>query len=359
MFSNGVSRRHFLGAAGLAASAAALPSLATAATAATAAPARLPKIGLEEHIIFPDFVPYLAETKQNIKPALFDNVVPILSDFGERRLSTMDANGVSYAVLSISGPGVQIEPNTAKATRLARSSNDRLAKEIQKRPDRYGAWAHLAMQDPKEAANEYERCVKQLGFQGAMINGQTLGHYLDEPQYDVFWERVSDLQGAVYIHPGNPPKMPPAYAEHPELWGPTWSWAVETCTHALRLVFRGTFERFPHARIVLGHMGETLPIQLSRLDSRYLISNQRYNIKRPPSEIIRDNVFITTSGVFDDVALRCAIDAMGSSNVMFSIDYPFENSKTAADWIEHAKLSDAERNAVAFGNAKALLRLAV
>jgi 2,3-dihydroxybenzoate decarboxylase len=346
------SRRQVLAAAGAAAAAATLAGPAPAAAAA-----RFRKIALEEHVMFPDFVGYLGETKQNIRPELFDAVVPALSDFGDRRLEIMDANGVDFVVLSISGPGVQVEPDTATAVRLARSANDRLAEQIAKRPKRYGGFAHLALQDPQSAADEFQRCVQQLGFPGALINGETLGVYLDDPRYDVFWERVSALQGVVYLHPGNPPVMAPAYADHPELWGPTWSWAAETCTHALRLVFRGAFDRFPQARLILGHMGETLPIQLSRLDSRYKVSNTRYALQKAPSAYIRDNVFVTTSGVFSDPALRCALDALGPNNVMFSIDYPFEDSKIACDWIEQAKVTAAERTAVAHGAATSLLRL--
>ncbi|WP_313513119.1 amidohydrolase family protein [Pseudomonas sp.] len=315
------------------------------------------KIALEEHIIFPEFIDYLAETKQNILSSLFDKVVGALSDFGDRRLEMMDQNGVDYVVLSISGPGVQIEPDTATAIRLSHLANDRLAAEIQKRPTRYGGFAHLALQDPKGAADELERCMRELKFVGALINGQTLGVYLDDPRYDVFWERVSALKASIYLHPGNPQTIAPAYANHPELWGPTWSWAAETCTHALRLIFRGTFDRYPDARLILGHMGETLPIQGWRLDSRYPISNHRHAIQKKPSDYLRSNVFVTTSGVCSDAALRCALEELGPHNVMFSIDYPFEDTQTACDWIDGADISEAERAAVSCGNAIALLGL--
>lgn len=349
-----MSRRQVLAAAGAAALAAAPVADAMAKT-----PKRLGKVALEEHIMFPDFVGYLGETKQNIRPELFDKVVPILSDFGEQRLAMMDANGVDFAVLSISGPGVQVEPDTAKAVKLARSANDRLAAEMQKQPKRYGGFAHLALQDPKAAADELERCMNDLGFQGGMINGETNGVYLDDRRYDVFWERVSHLKASIYLHPGNPPVMAPAYQDHPELWGPVWSWAAETCTHALRIVFSGTFDRYPDARLILGHMGETLPIQPWRLDSRYKISNQRYKIEKKPSDYIRENIFVTTSGVCSDPALRCALDGIGAKNVLFSIDYPFEDPKIASQWIETARISETERHAVAYGNASALLRLKI
>jgi 2,3-dihydroxybenzoate decarboxylase len=349
-----------LGATGLGCpskASASTPSSSTQSEPSGASPVKVRKIALEEHFMLADFVGYLAETKQNIRPQLFDKALPLLSDFGDRRLETMDRNGIDYVVLSLSGPGVQIEKDTRKAIRLARQANDALAKEVHDKPSRYGGFAHLALQDAAHAADELERCVKQLGFKGALINGATNGLYLDDRRYDVFWERVQALQVPVYIHPANPTDHPAMYADHPEMWGPTWSWAVETCSHAMRLIFSGTFDRYPQANIILGHMGETLPIQLSRLDSRYPISNQKYQILKKPSEYVRQNVYITTSGVCSDAALRCSIDALGLDKVMFSIDYPFEQTETASAWIDSAQLSNEERVAVAGANAVRLMRI--
>ncbi len=307
--------------------------------------------------MFPEFVPYLAETKANIRTELYNRAIPILSDFGEQRLAVMDANGVDFVVLSLSGPGVQIEPDAAKATRLAKQCNDKLATEMQKQPQRYGGFAHLALQDPKQAADELERCMHQLGFKGALINGETNGIYLDDRRYDVFWERVAALQAPIYLHPGNPPDFPHMYKDHPEMWGPVWSWAVETCSHAMRLIFSGTFDRYPAARIILGHMGETLPIQPWRLDSRLPISHEKYKLKQQPSEYVRQNICVTTSGVCADYALRCAMESLGRESVMFSIDYPFEDTRTATDWIQNAAISEADRALVCYQNATKLLRL--
>lgn len=361
------SRRQFMGAVPLAGAAAAL-GLSSQAHANPLAPARknaatgsagsrLRKIGLEEHFMIPEFVTYLEDTKQNIRPDLFGKALPALSDFGDRRLEIMDKNGIDYVVLSLSGPGVQVEKNTAYANKLARLCNDRLAEQVHKRPQRYGGFAHLALQDPAEAANELERCMTQLGFKGALINGATNGVYLDDPAYDVFWERVQALKAPIYIHPANPFDHPAMYEGHPELWGPTWSWAVETCTHFMRLMFSGVFDRFPDVAIILGHMGETLPIQTWRLDSRYAISNHRHEIKLAPSEYIRRNLYLTTSGVCSDSALRCALDSVGEDKVMFSIDYPFESTKVASEWIDKAAVSANEREGIAWRNATRLMRL--
>lgn len=132
-------------------------------------------IALEEHFMLPEFIGYFHETQQNLRSGLVDKVITPLSEFGHGRLDIMDEHGIDFAVLSLSGPGVQIEPDTNKAVRLARFANDKLAEEMQKNPSRYGGFAHLAMQDPNAAADELERCVKQLNMQGGMINGETTG----------------------------------------------------------------------------------------------------------------------------------------------------------------------------------------
>jgi 2,3-dihydroxybenzoate decarboxylase len=270
----------------------------------------------------------------------------------------MDQNGVRFAVLSLAGPGVQAEKDPGIAARKARQLNDVLAREVQKRPDRYGGFAHLAMQNPSDAARELERCMRDLGFHGALINGQTNGEYLDLDKYSVFWERAAALEAPIYLHPGNPVDHPAMYAGHSELWGPVCSWAFETATHALRLVFGGVFERYPKARLILGHMGETLPLNLWRFDSRWAVCNRGgRTLPNPPSFYITRNIAITTSGVCAGSSLVCALDAMGEDRVMFSVDYPFEKSDLAAQFIENADISETRRVKVAYKNAQSILGL--
>jgi 2,3-dihydroxybenzoate decarboxylase len=357
-----MQRREFLKGATLAAGANAAGAFAMAPqnqpAPATATGKRLGKIALEEHFMVPDFVDYFAETYPNISPEIAKRGLAALLDLGDERIAIMDQNQIDFVVLSLAGPGVQVEKDAAVALKKAKSVNDFLAGQIQKRPGRFGGFAHLAMQNPIEAADELERCIRELGFQGAMINGQTNGEYLDLDKYSVFWERVASLEAPVYLHPGNPLDHPAVYAGHPELWGPVCSWAFETAAHALRLVFAGVFDRHPNARLILGHMGETLPISLWRFDSRWPISHRgSMTLLQPPSFYIRRNIAITTSGVCSDASLRCALDAMGEGNVMFSVDYPFEKTEVAAQFIENAKIPEDERFKVASGNAKRILRL--
>ena len=317
------------------------------------------KIALEEHFMFPGLVEYWKETSVNINNNLFEKALPALSDFGDRRLEVMDKNGVDFSVLSLSGPGVQIERDTKTAARVARQTNDLLAHEIQKRPKRYGGFAHLAMQDPIIAADELERCMRDLGFHGAMIDGQNNGSYLDDDRYSHFWERAASLQAPIYIHPANPADKPYMYSGHPELWGPVWSWGVETANHALRILFGGVFDRYPAARVILGHMGEGLPFQLWRFDSRWKIANRVRELNKQPSEYFGTNILVTTSGVASLAPMLCAVSALGEENVMFSIDYPFEDSAIACDFIDHAAISEDLRAKLCHGNAVKKLKLPV
>ena len=306
----------------------------------------------------PEFMGYFAETYPNISPEIAKLAPMALQDFGERRISVMDRHHVDFSVLSLAGPGVQVEKDAAVAVTKSKWVNDLLAKEMQKRPTRYGGLAHLPMQNPAVAADELERCIHDLGFQGGMINGQSNGEYLDLDKYSVFWERAAALEAPIYLHPGNPVDYPAMYGGHPELWGPVCSWAFETATHALRLVFGGVFERYPKARLVLGHMGETLPLNLWRFDSRWPISHHgSMTLAQPPSFYIKRNIAITTSGVCSDISLRCALEAMGNDNVMFSVDYPFEKTELAAQFIETANISQTDRIKVASENAKRILHI--
>ncbi len=316
------------------------------------------KIAVEEHFITADLSQYsMGQRSVQSIGKVIQRFAEQLVDFDGMRLEAMDKAGIELAVLSVTTPGVQAEKDAGTAIRLARAANDFLAREIERHPTRYAGFAHLPLQDPKAAGDELGRCVAELGFKGAMINGHTNGRYLDEESYFSFWERVQDLDVPIYLHPRDPSDMPQMYRDHLELLGATWSWTVETGTHALRLVFGGIFDRFPNVTVILGHMGETLPFLLWRLDSRCRFQSPDKSDARPPSEVIRNNIVITTSGVCSHPSLLCALAALGEDSVMFSVDYPYEDCSIAADFIETAPISEAVRAKVCHGNAERLLRL--
>jgi 2,3-dihydroxybenzoate decarboxylase len=314
------------------------------------------KIALEEHFMCPGFEDYWKTTVGDVDPNILGRLVGRLADFGEQRLAVMGRAGIERAVLSLAGPGVQIERDTAAACRKARECNEFLAREIQQQPARYSGFAHLPMQHPATAAIELERCMRDFGFAGAMINGHTNGQYLDHPSLYPFWERVQELGAVIYLHPADPPALFPALDGHRGLRRATWEWTLETGTHALRLVFGGTFDRFPGAKLALGHMGETLPFLLWRFDSRAKL----YGVKlaKAPSDYIRDNIAVTTSGMCSAEPLNCTIAALGYEQVMFAADYPFESAEDAGHFIDTVSLPKDVREDICFNNAAKLFHLA-
>lgn len=313
------------------------------------------KIALEEHFLPPGFEEYWWPTVGNVDRKIANNLLARLTDFTAMRLEAMDQAGIARIVLSVSGPGVQNERDAAAATQRAREANDFLAREIQKRPDRYSGFAHLAVQDPRGAADELERCMHDLKFSGAMINGHTNGLYLDHPSLHAFWERAQALDAPIYIHPTDPIAPSPALDGHDGLRRSTWEWGFETGSHALRLIFSGLFDRFPRARVMLGHLGETLPFLLWRFDSR----SKLYGVKlgKKPSEYIKQNFAVTTSGMCSAEPLNCALAALGQDRVMFAADYPFESAQEAGEFMDRTPLAEPLRQDVAFNNAVKYLGL--
>ena len=313
------------------------------------------KIALEEHFMCPEVEGYWRPTMTDVPDAILGRVHRQLTDFSGERIETMDKAGITRAVLSIAGPGVQAERDPAIATRNARAANDFLAAEISKRPARYSGLAHVGVQDATAAADELERCVRQLGFVGVMINGHTNGMYLDHPSVHPLWERAEALDVPVYIHPTDPVAPAPVLDGTKGLRRATWEWGFETGSHALRLVFGGTFDRFPKAKLILGHLGETLPYLLWRFDSRAKLYGVQ--LRRQPSDYIKENIWVTLSGMFSAEPLNCSIAALGAERVMFSADYPFEAAVEAGHFLDNVALPEPVRQQVAFGNVVRLLRL--
>ncbi len=315
------------------------------------------KIALEEHFITPDFLEYTRKSDfAAMNPNVTGDFQARLLDIDHLRIEAMNKAGIELSVLSLTDPGVQGNMPANIAEKLASQTNEFLVEKIAKHPKRFRGFATLALQNPLSAASELERCVRDYQFLGALVNGQTNGLYLDEEMFYPFWEKVEELGVPVYLHPGSPQTMPLSYKGHPELSGALWGWTVETGTHALRLLFSGLFDRFPRLSLILGHMGETLPYLLWRLDSRWNIIKQPKKLKKVPSQYIKENFYVTTSGMCSNGPLLCAIQELGEERVMFSVDYPYESSEVAAQFLEQAPITDAIREKICYRNAETLLQ---
>ncbi len=286
-------------------------------------------------------------------------------DVGARRLDTMDEAGIEFALLSLNAQGVQSILDTEEAIQIARKENDTIAEAKTRHPDRYGGLAALPMQDPDAAAAELTRCVRELDFKGALVNGFTQKDvadsaiYYDLPQYRSFWATVAELDVPFYLHPrAQIPARAQNYAGHPWLMAAAWGFAVETSIHSLRLCGSGLFEDYPTLKIVIGHLGEFIPHGLWRVDARMRFSPVGYRGQRPLGEYFRQNFVVTTSGFFDDPALRNTLEVMGTDKVLFSTDYPFESMQDAAEWYDTTQvISDEDRIKMGRTNAIELFKL--
>ena len=187
-----------------------------------------------------------------------------LVDFTEYRLPDMDQNGVDMQVLSLNSPGIQVQPDPDIAGAYARIANDFLADIIKQAPAAVRRTGRHPAARPARGRRRATPRHRGLGLHGALVNDHTLGHYLDEPQYAPFWETLQDLDVPLYIHPNAVPadnwKVVQGY---PALDTAMWSWAPRTGGHAMRLILGGVFDRYPNARVILGHMGEFLLLSSS------------------------------------------------------------------------------------------------
>lgn len=317
------------------------------------------KIALEEHFDFPPTASasYAAPGSPQLQRQI--------QDMGSGRIAEMDRGGVELCILSLVGPGIQAITNSRQATEVARQANNHLAENIAKNPKRLRGFAALALQDPQNAAQELTRCIKELGFCGALVNGFTQSEqadsvtFYDMPQYRDFWATVQALDVPFYLHPRSVlAAHQPAYQGHLWLTGSVWGFTAETSVHALRLMGSGLFDEYPKLKIIIGHLGEGLPCNIWRIDNRVSRTlGDRPKAKHPIGQYLRENFYITTSGNFRTQTLTEVMLEVGSDRILYSVDFPFEDMSIAAEWFEGVPLSEADRLKIGRGNAQQLFRL--
>lgn len=293
-----------------------------------------------------------------VRTEFFEDWNRRLPDLTDLRLADMDAHGVDVQVLSYTSPGVEAIPDPAAAVAASRHINDVLAETVRARPTRFAGLATLPLQDPDAAVSELRRAIGELRLHGVLVNDHVQGHYLDEPVFRPLWAALEELGVTLYLHPGViPADRWRVFDDHPGLAGPTWGWTAATGAHALRIIYGGVFDDFPEASLTIGHMGELLPFQMARLDSRYRQAVPARKLRTLPSEYLLSNVHVTTSGVFSHAALLGAVAAVGTDRVLFAIDYPYESSAEAVEFLRSAPVAPGDLLKIASGNAERLLRL--
>jgi 2,3-dihydroxybenzoate decarboxylase len=281
-----------------------------------------------------------------------------LHDFGPLRIKEMDDAGIDIQVLSHGAPSTQKLPAETAAA-MATRVNDRLAAIVAKNPTRFAGFAALPTAVPDAAADELERTAK-LGFKGAMLHGLSNGEFLDDKKFWPIFARAEKLDLPIYLHPSQPhPEVIKTYyqdyvKDFPMLPRATWGYTVETATLAIRLVLSGVFEKHPKLKIILGHLGETLPFLVWRVDHTLARPGQKSVSFR---DVFCNNFYVTTSGNFSNPALLCCVMEMGIDRILFAVDWPFVMNPPATRWMEGVPLCDEDKAKILSGNAKRLLKM--
>lgn len=284
-----------------------------------------------------------------------------IRDLGAQRIADMDASGIAKQLVFLTAPGVQVF-DAKTAVSLSTAFNDQLRDEIKRHPDRYAALAAIAPQDPANAVKELQRATR-FGFKGAVVNSHTQGEYLDDPKYWEIFEAAQALDVPIYIHPNTPP---PAMIEPflPRgLDGAIYGFAVETGLHLLRIIVAGVFDRFPKLKIVVGHLGEGLPFWLFRLDfmHRSMVSSKRYPGAQPLqkriSDYLKQNVWVTTSGMQWAPAILFCQQVLGVDRVMYAMDYPYQFVPEEVKVTDELPISDEDKRKLYQTNVERVFRL--
>jgi predicted TIM-barrel fold metal-dependent hydrolase len=314
-------------------------------------------ITLEEHTI-DDRITSAAESSPMETPmsGFPDALAATLRDVGQSRIAVMDANGIDVQVLSTLG--AQQVP--ARSAGVVSAANDRMAAAVTEHPDRFRAFASLPTADPAAAVRELERSISELGFVGAMIFGRTRGEFLDAPAFEPILAAAERLNAPIYLHPAPPPRAVADwnYAGFSErvtevFQTSAWGWHQETAVHFLHLTLAGVLDRHPSLQFILGHWGEMIPFYLERLDAQ--LPTKLSGLERTFSRYLRENVYITPSGLFSQAQLQFCVETVGVDRIMYSVDYPFVGNEKAESFLADARLSEAERESIAHGLAERVL----
>jgi aminocarboxymuconate-semialdehyde decarboxylase len=272
------------------------------------------------------------------------------------RLRAMDAQGIDVEALSINPYWYTADRDVARE--LIRIQNEKLAEACAANPERFVAFASVALQHPDLAAEQLEEGVKRYGLRGAGIGGSVNGLELADPKFHPFWAKAEQLGALVFIHPqttGAPTELAQRLTGSGGLENVIGN-PLETTIALSHLIFEGTLDRFPGLKICAAHGGGYLPSYAARSDAVCTTFPDRYTrpLKKKPTEYLRQLYF--DSLVFTPEALRHLVAETGSGQIVMGTDYPFPWTKTSVDHILGTPgLSDAERVAMLGGTAATLL----
>src|SRR5882762_3407622 len=272
------------------------------------------------------------------------------------RIRAMDEQGIDVEALSINPYWYKAERDLARA--LIKIQNEKLAELCASQPQRFVAFATVALQYPDLAAEQLEEGVKKLGLRGGSIGGSVNGEELSDPKFHPFWAKAEQLGVLVFIHPqaaGVAAEIPRRLKGNGGLENVIGN-PLETTIALSHLIFEGTLDRFPGLKICAAHGGGYLPSYAARSDAGCVTFPDRCPkpLKKRPTEYLRQLYY--DSIVFTPEALRHLAAEVGSGQIVMGTDYPFPWMKTAVDHILNTPgLSEAERAAILGETASRLL----
>jgi aminocarboxymuconate-semialdehyde decarboxylase len=276
------------------------------------------------------------------------------------RIATMDAQGIDMQVLSINPYWYKAERDVAE--KLIQIQNEKLAEACGAQPDRFVAFASVALQHPDLAARQLEDGVRKYGLRGAAIGGSVNGLELSDPKFHPFWAKAEQLGVLVFVHP----QVSGAQADlGKRLKGNGYlenviGWPVETSIALSHLIFEGTLDKFPGLKICGAHGGGFLPSYAGRSDlgcptrPDLCPGGTHGPLKKKPSDYLGQMYYDTM--VFTPEGVRHLAAEFGANQLMVGTDYPFPWTKTAVDVVMNTPgLSDLDRIAILGGTAAKLL----
>ena len=286
------------------------------------------------------------------------NLTEQLADLSEKRIPHMDSQHIRMQILSYTSLIGDYVPAT-EAVKIAREANDLLAERIKEHHDRFRTMATLPLADPKAAASELERCVRELGFVGVLLYGQHKGHWLDELQFLPIFEKAAELDVPVYLHPAliNPAVqqamyMSPAYSAvtGAELSSAAIGWHYDVGIQAVRLILAGLFDKLPTLKVISGHWGEGIPMFLDRMNHQ--LTPDMTGLQHDFAYYYKRNIYLTPSGIMSDINLRTMVELMGADHILYAEDYPYEQPSDFHDFLMCSSLTDEQKQLIAHKNVE-------
>jgi 5-carboxyvanillate decarboxylase len=290
------------------------------------------------------------------------HIMRCLTDLDDVRIGHMDAAGIDHQVIALTSPAAQVL-DADVAVRIAHDANDELAAAVRRHPTRFTGMIAIAPQNPQAAAKEIERGVNQLGMNSVIINSHTQGEYLSDPKFWDIFAAAESLGTPIYLHPNSLPRNMLQPFQECGLDGAIYGFGVETGLHAMRIITAGVFDRFPKLQMIIGHMGEALPFWSYRLDymHRATVASKRYDsmkpIQRKPSDYMKDNFYITNSGVAWDKAIKFTQDVVGVDRVLYAMDYPYQYAPEEVAMLDAMDMSAEDKFKFFQGNAEKVFKI--